>query len=71
LKPVELKGYLVRLRSPKVAHLWTGEDTACKMASTGGLEPSKYALVAKAPVPLCSMCASTGLALAAVDKRLD
>lgn len=62
-KPVELQGYLVRLRRPKVAHLSTGADTACRMASTGGLDVSKYAVLAHAPVPVCSMCATTSLAL--------
>lgn len=34
--------YFVRKRNPKIAHLWDGEDTVCRMASTGGLNPDQH-----------------------------
>ena len=34
--------FLVRRNKPRVAHIWTGDDTACRMYSTGGLEKLKY-----------------------------
>ena len=36
--------YLIKYRRIKksVVHLWTGEDTICKMYSTGGLKVEDY-----------------------------
>ena len=49
-----------------VAHLWTGEDTVCRMASTGGLNRRRYLIAAnpihispsakKTDLPICCMC---------------
>ena len=54
--------YLVRTRgSRQVAHLWNGDDTLCRMASTGGLSLRKYQVVDSQPPgsKLCHMCATT------------
>lgn len=51
--------YLIRKGSKKVkvAHIWKGQDTECRMASTGGLNKSKYFV---SPISfdlkLCAMC---------------
>ncbi len=38
--------WLVRKSRKKTAiHLWTGEDTLCRMASTGGLDLERYVIV--------------------------
>lgn len=41
------------------AHIWTGQDTACRMLSTGGIRPGKKAIL---PDPndkrICTMCQS-------------
>lgn len=53
--------YLTRKRgkSPRV-HIWLGDDTACKMASTGGLDirkPNKWVFVHETfGRPVCKMC---------------
>ena len=51
--------YLVRRRKPTVAHLWNGTDTACRMASTGGLNPDSY-YVADDPQGrrICDLCSA-------------
>ena len=65
-------GYLIKRGTKagkkRVAHIWTGEDTACRMASTGGLNLSKYLVAAnplhishraeKTELPICQMCKS-------------
>lgn len=49
--------YLVRARRAKVAHIWGGADTACRMHSTNGLGKSKYIIVnGDFGLPTCSMC---------------
>lgn len=54
--------YLFRPRSEKgAAHIWTGNDTACRMWSTGGIKNKndrRWARVELALVPptLCTMC---------------
>ncbi len=49
--------YLVRKRKAKAAHLWTGFDSMCRMASTGGLKMEKYDLRDDAgELPICHMC---------------
>ena len=52
-----MEAYLVRKRKPRVAHIWIGTDTACRMYSTGGLAKKKY-MVAYGPTSLaiCTMC---------------
>lgn len=41
----------------KVAHLWLGSDTACKMASTGGLSLKKYMICNDYfGLSICQMC---------------
>lgn len=54
-------GYLLDGRKPKGAyHRWTGQDTACRMWSTGGLKQSKPSWVFVSVAPpvrsLCHMC---------------
>jgi hypothetical protein len=71
MKPVALLGYLVRLRKPQVAHLWTGNDTACSMVSTGGLNAAKYTVLQQTTLPLCSMCSNSSLARAVLSKAED
>jgi hypothetical protein len=40
-----------------VAHIWTGEDTACKMLSTGGIKPGRKQITDKVnDRPICMMC---------------
>ena len=57
--PPETSGYLIRrLRyTAKVAHVWTGRDTACRMWSTGGLRKDKYEYsVGSDDLPICTQC---------------
>lgn len=56
--PAAATQYIVRRRKPKVAHIWTGEDTRCRMASTGGLDPANYSVVSDPGLPVCAMCAA-------------
>lgn len=49
--------YLVK-RIDRPAHLWTGLDTVCRMASTGGLNKNRYLVVENHAGPICHMCAS-------------
>jgi len=40
-----------------VAHIWTGEDTACKMLSSGGMRPGKKEVSERVDGrPVCEMC---------------
>lgn len=53
--------YLVRKthRASKkpVAHLWKGDDTVCRMASTGGLAVRKYVVLDDVgDMKICTMC---------------
>lgn len=48
--------YIVRKRKPQVAHIWAGDDTRCRMASTGGLDPANYSVVLEPGLPVCAMC---------------
>lgn len=48
--------YLVKKKKAKVAHLWTGADTICRMASTGGLNKGHSTVVERTNLPICSMC---------------
>ncbi len=44
-------------RTIRVAHIWTGDDTACRMFSTGGMNRRNYG---RSPdrrgLPICLMC---------------
>lgn len=52
------RGYLVSKKQKRVAHLWNGSDTSCRMATTGGLLLSKYHVVTVIPSNenICYMC---------------
>lgn len=52
--------YLIRKRGKKhPAHLWTGKDTFCRMASTKGLNVRLYRVHdTDEGRPICSMCRS-------------
>lgn len=51
----EAAGYIVRKGS--VVHIWDGQDTACRMASTGGLKPERYRWQEHKPDErICSNC---------------
>ncbi len=44
-------------RVTRVAHIWTGADTACRMFSTGGMNRADYARSAdRRGLPVCLMC---------------
>lgn len=60
--PVVFAGFLVRVRKGTVAHYWTGADTACSMASTGGLNVKLYTVLRETSLPVCQMCLATTLA---------
>ncbi len=46
-----------RKRQAARAHIWTGEDTACRMFSTGGMNRANYERsVDRRGLPLCLMC---------------
>ena len=50
-------GYLTSKKRPKVAHIWTGSDTACRMYGTGGLKQKKYQVTdSDMGLPICTMC---------------
>jgi hypothetical protein len=42
-------GYLVKRSLKGAVHLWDGDDTACRLASTGGLCVLKYAWYLRSP----------------------
>lgn len=48
--------YLIRKNKARTAHLWDGVDTACRMASTGGLNKNKYRVVGHSDLQICTMC---------------
>ena len=37
-------------------HIWTGEDSVCRMYSTGGLRASKYEYFIEPPTKICLNC---------------
>lgn len=51
-----------RAATGRTAHVWLGEDTACRMASTGGLNLKKYV---KGNCPgsrtICKMCLAVSM----------
>ena len=49
--------YLISKRKAKVAHVWTGSDTVCRMFSTGGMNKTKYLQVDASELKICKMCA--------------
>jgi len=53
--------YLIRKTGAKVkAHIWQGSDTACRMASTGGLKRSRFEIrTDRGEHEICQMCAAT------------
>jgi len=48
--------FLIRIRKPRVAHIFTGKDTACRLLSTGGLKRENYTVVKTINLPICIMC---------------
>jgi len=50
------RGYIAMRESAKRAHVWTGTDTVCRMASTGGLNLRKFDWMAETSLPLCGCC---------------
>jgi hypothetical protein len=54
--------YLIRKRGKsRRAHIWNGTDTACRMASTGGLKVEDFAVVESVgDMPICRMCSEKG-----------
>lgn len=50
--------FLIRKTGLKArAHLWTGEDTACRMWSTGGLKRSRFDVKSeRGEHEICVMC---------------
>ena len=47
--------YFFKKRSA-AAHIWTGEDTACRMYSTGGLRKSGKVFDTHGARRICTMC---------------
>lgn len=72
---VEVKAdstFLMKKNKPKVAHVWTGEDTACRMYSTGGLRRRRYLIdESDRGLPICTMCDNVTRRPGSVDFRLD
>jgi hypothetical protein len=68
-------GFLIRkLGSKCKAHIWTGTDTACRMYSTGGLRPKKFAIYTSPNGhAVCHMCSvnSGRFAPASPVRRVD
>ena len=55
--------YLIRGKgkNPR-AHVWTGNDTVCRMWSTGGLRQSNYSVHSElGGLEICSMCRGAAL----------
>lgn len=49
--------YLIRHGKPRVAHIWNDHDTACRMASSNGLDLSRYGVSeTDGGLPICLMC---------------
>lgn len=49
--------YLIRKgHNPKVAHIFNGNDTICRMYSTGGMNKSKFKQVIDTSLPICINC---------------
>lgn len=63
--------FLVKKKNAKVAHIWMGFDTACRMHSTGGLRQKRY-MVAESSggLPICTMCDNMTVLPESVDFRL-
>lgn len=55
--------YLIRKIGAKArAHLWNGEDTACRMWSTGGLKKSRFEVKdEKGAHEICLMCTNNAM----------
>lgn len=56
--------YLVKKRwkkKPPVAHIWEGNDTRCRMWSTGGIvKKDRYEVVATTDHEICQICREAG-----------
>ncbi len=55
--------YLIAKKKKGKAHYWTGTDTVCRLASTGGLDASRY-FVSEAKHEsraVCHMCRQVSL----------
>ena len=53
--PIDVNGFLLGKR---VAHIWNGYDTACRMYSTGGITRKKRYHVSETNpgLPICGVC---------------
>lgn len=52
-----IKKYLIRKKKAKVAHIFSGDDTLCRMYSTGGLAKKKYIISYESKsLPICELC---------------
>jgi hypothetical protein len=50
--------FIRRKGKKQAAHIWDGTDTLCRMASTGGLKLSRFAVTDdKGEHDICHMCA--------------
>jgi hypothetical protein len=56
--PEQKQKFLVRRKggAKTRAHLWVGNDTSCRMYSTGGLRPSRYVITETTDREICQMC---------------
>lgn len=58
-QPLIVTHFLIRRPKANVAHIWTGADTFCRMASTGGLNKKRYIVHdTTLGLPLCSLCSN-------------
>lgn len=50
--------FLIRKNGKKArAHIWLGDDTSCRMWSTGGLKQDRFEVqLTKGDKQICSMC---------------
>ena len=56
--------YLIANKKARVAHLWTGSDTVCRMFSTGGMKKKGYEVFPETGgLPICSLCENHGKTL--------
>ncbi len=66
--------YLIRDKGKnKAYHIWTGDDTACRMWSTGGMQKKKgYTLHDETMgLRLCCMCENNALAKGLIVDELE
>jgi hypothetical protein len=49
--------FIFKVGKKTAAHAWTGNDTLCRMASTGGLNPQRYKVESDfGDRKICHMC---------------